>query len=229
MAWLEFVAAFAAFFLTHAIPARPAVRGRLVATVGRTAFLIGYSLISLALLAWLIGAAGRAPFVPLWPYASWQRWAPNLALPVACVIAALAVGAPNPLSFGGARPEAFDPDRPGIAGLTRHPLLLALALWALAHLIPNGDLAHSLMFGLFGAFALAGMAIIDRRRRRILGEAEWRRLARRTGLWPLAARLRGDAPGPWPGAWRRRLLAGLLIYGLLFLAHPFVIGVWPGP
>ncbi|WP_135469013.1 NnrU family protein [Crenalkalicoccus roseus] len=227
--WGEYVAAFLAFAFTHALPARPALRGRLVGALGERGYLLAYSALSVALLAWLIAAAGRAPFLPLWPFAPWQLWVPNIAMPLACLLIAFGAGAANPLSFGGGGGGRFDPERPGIAGVARHPLLWAIALWAGAHAVPNGDLAHVLLFGGFAAGALAGMVAIDRRRRRALGEAEWRRLAARTSFWPLAAladgrwRPRGLAPDP------RRLGAALLLYAALLLAHRPVIGVSPLP
>jgi uncharacterized membrane protein len=226
MGWSEFLIALGVFFASHAIPTRPAVRAPLERALGRRGFTLAYSALSLALLAWLVAAAGRAPVVRLWPWAPWQMWAPNIAMPPACLLAALAIGAPNPLSFGGAHAERFDPARPGAAGLTRHPLLWALALWAIAHLGPNGDLAHVILFGLFAAFALAGMAILDARRRRTLGEGEWRRLSANAPLVPLSRGL--PALGP-PRPVTLRLAAGLGAWLALLALHPLAIGVSPLP
>lgn len=225
--WGTFATAFAVFLLTHAIPARPAVRRRLTGALGERGYLLAYSAVSLVVLAWLIAEAGRAPVVLLWNYAAWQAWVVNVVMPLACILIAAAVGAPNPLSFGGTT-AGFDPAHPGIAGVARHPLLLALALWAAAHVAANGNLAHVLLFGSLGGFALLGMRIIDRRGRRQLGGAEWERLAARTSCWPLAALLDGRwRPASVPSA--ARLAAGLLLWlGLLHLHAP-VIGGSPLP
>ncbi|WP_346763689.1 NnrU family protein [Rhodobacter sp. SY28-1] len=126
MDWLEFTAAFAAFFLTHSLPLRPAMRPHLQRALGRRGFTLAYSALSLAVLGWLIAAAGRAPYVPLWTWAPWQYLVPLVIMLPVCVILSLAIARPNPFSFGGARNETFDPDRPGIVRLNRHPLLLAL-------------------------------------------------------------------------------------------------------
>jgi uncharacterized membrane protein len=102
-------------------------------------------------------------------------------------------------------------------------LLLALALWALAHLLPNGDLAHVLLFGLFAGFALSGQWIVDRRRKRMMG-ADWALLnaARRAApLWP-------PRPASSSGT-AVRLGLGLAGFALLVAAHPVVIGVSPLP
>ncbi|MCB4825072.1 NnrU family protein [Roseicella aerolata] len=225
--WGEFLAAFSVFLLSHVLPAQPALRRSCVAALGRRGYLVLYSLASLEALAWLVAAAGRAPHVTLWELAPWHYWVPNLAMPLACLLITFGLGAPNPLSFGG-RTAGFDPERPGIAGLARHPLLWAIALWAGAHALPNGDLAHVLLFGGFVGFALLGMHMIDRRRRRHLGEAEWMHLAARTSFWPGEALLSGrwrptGLPDPL------RLMVAVLLWLVLLLLHQPVIGVTPLP
>jgi uncharacterized membrane protein len=227
--WSEFVAAFAVFLLSHALPARPALRQALVRRLGERGFLLGYSAVSLAILAWLIAAAGRAPVVPLWPFAHWQMWAPNLALPLACALAAFGIGAANPLSFGGNPKQRFDPEQPGILGVARHPLLWAIALWAASHLVPNGDLAHVVLFGVFVLLALLGMLVIDRRRRRQFGAESWNLLAARTSLWPFAAWLSGRWQPRGLKLDPARIAAALAAWLALLLAHPVVIGVSPLP
>lgn len=222
MGWAEFAAAFAAFFLSHALPGRPPLRPRLEAVLGARGFTLAYSALSLAVLAWLIGAAGRAPYVQLWGWAPWQVHVPLIAMLPACLIVALAIGRPNPFSFGGARAGDFDPARPGIVRWMRHPMLVALALWAFAHVVPNGNLAHVLLFGLFGGFALLGGRLIDRRKRCEMA-AEWARLnaARRTGpMLPRPVRPLGAA---------LRLVAGGALYRGLIVVHPHLFGVSPLP
>lgn len=225
--WGGFISAFGVFLLSHALPARPPIRRRLTRALGERGYLLAYSMVSVAVLAWLIRAAGQAPFILLWPRAAWQGWVVNLVMPLLCLLLAAAIGAPNPLSFGG-RPQGFDPARPGVAGLTRHPLLLALALWAGAHLLANGDLAHALLFGSFAGFALLGMRIVDRRKRRQMGEANWAILAACTSNWPgavwLNGRWRPAGPPPWS-----RLAVGLALWLGLLALHGPVIGVSPLP
>jgi uncharacterized membrane protein len=227
--WSEFAVAFAVFLLSHALPARPALRAALVGRLGERGFLLGYSAVSLLILAWLIAAAGRAPVITLWRFSHWQMWAPNLALPLACALAAFGIGAANPLSFGGDPKARFDPDQPGIVGLARHPLLWAIALWAGSHLVPNGDLAHVVLFGVFALLALAGMGVIDRRRRRQYGPQSWDLLAARTSLWPFAAWFGGRWQPRGLSIDPARLAAALAAWLALLLAHPVVIGVSPLP
>lgn len=227
--WGEYALALLAFALAHALPARPHLRASLVAALGERAYLWAYSLVSLALLYWLIMAAGRAPYVPLWRFQPWQLWVPNLVMPLVVLLAAAGIGAANPFSFGGSRHRPFDPDRPGIAGLTRHPLLLAIVLWALAHLVPNGNLAHALLFGLFAVMGMLGMAMLDRRRRRQWGEERFAELARGTSTLPGLAWLSGRSRPDRHTITPRRLLVAGIAYLALLLVHEGLVGVDPLP
>ncbi|KUJ76918.1 NnrU family protein [Ruegeria marisrubri] len=218
--WGEFLLALGVFLLSHAIPVRPPVRPWLIAHLGRVGYFTAYSLFSLAVLGWLILAAARAPYVEVIPPLPALRWVPLLVMPVVCWLAAAGMSIRNPLSFGGLGRAPFDPDRPGILRVSRHPILLALLLWALAHLLANGSLAHVILFGLFAGFAVMGMALIDRRKARELGQ-EWQRLSRNT------ARLSLSAPKPWPRPWV--WLAALVAYAALLHLHAPVIGLSPLP
>lgn len=225
--WAEFAAAFAIFLASHMIPTRPGIKAAAQTALGKRGFTTAYSVLSLVLLAWLIIAAKNAPFILLWDQAEWQRWAVNLIMPLAILMAVFAIGAPNPLSFGG-RAAGFIPEHPGIAGIARHPLLWALALWSAAHLLVNGDLAHALLFGSFAAFALFGMRAIDKRNQRQMGPAIWQALARNTSALPFAALiLRRWRPASWPNP--RRAALAVLIWATLLLLHLPVIGVSPMP
>lgn len=218
MGWNEFAFAFAAFFLTHSIPIRPPLRPWAVARLGHAGFGIAYSALSLAVLAWLIAAAGRAPYVPLWDWAPWQNHVVLAVMLPVCVILSLAIARPNPFSFGGAQNDRFDPARPGIVRLTRHPLLLALGIWSAVHILPNGDLAHVILFGTFAGFAMLGGRLVDRRRQREMGQ-RWHDLRAALSECPASLSLTADT--------LLRLAAGLMLYAGLIWLHPLVIGVDP--
>jgi len=222
----EFLIALAAFLLSHSIPARPKMRRRFVDLLGERGYVLAYSLLSLALLAWLISAALHAPYIPLWDKSLGEYWAPITAMVPAFVLLASAVFCPNPfsISFSGAR---FDPERPGIVAVTRHPLLWAFALWAFAHVVPNGDVVGVIMFGGFGLFALLAMPLVDRRKRRAMG-GEWSILAARTSIIPFAALLKGRVRLHWQtGQLLSTVALGLILYSLLLWAHPFLFGPDP--
>ena len=227
--WDELIFAFVLFFLSHIIPVRPTIREWFIRHIGKMLYLGVYSALSIFLFAWLIVAVGRAPYVPLWQFASWQTWIPNVAMPFVCLLLAFGIAIPNPLSIASRNDEAFDPSHPGIVGVTRHPVLWAAALWAFAHAVPNGDLAHILLFGLFGAFSLIGMLAIDARNQRVLGADKWRRLSRRTPLVPLTALLAGRSRSSAQNNSLLRLgIAAGLYVGFIAL-HEYVIGVSPFP
>ena len=218
MGWNEFAFAFGAFFLTHSIPIRPPLRPWAVARLGHAGFGIAYSALSLGVLAWLIAAAGRAPYVPLWDWAPWQNHVVLAVMLPVCVILSLAIARPTPFSFGGAQNDRFDPASPGIVRLTRHPLLLALGIWSAAHILPNGDLAHVILFGTFAGFAMLGGRLVDRRRQREMGQ-RWHDLRAALSECPASLSLTADT--------LLRLAAGLMLYAGLIWLHPLVIGVDP--
>ncbi|MDR9484180.1 MAG: NnrU family protein [Sediminimonas sp.] len=221
--WAELTLSLLAFGVGHAVPVRPPVRAALVRQLGARGFTAAYSLLSVAILGWVIVAAGRAPHVPLWEWTPWRAAVPFVAMAAVCALLAFGAARPNPFSFGGRDDARFDPTRAGIIRWVRHPLLLALAIWALAHVIANGDLAHVAVFGLFAAFAVLGMWIVDRRKRRLMGAA-WDDMRAR-----LRAAPRVQRPLSWPGA-MLRLGVAVGVYGALLWGHGWfagVVPVWP--
>lgn len=219
MGWLEFVLALLVFFASHAIPVRPPVRPWLVARFGQRSYILGYSVLSIAVLVWLFIAAARAPYVEVIPPVPVLRWFPVLVMPFVCVLAVAGLRSVNPLSFGGMGRGAFDPARPGVLAVSRHPILLAAALWTCVHVLVNGDLAHVILFGLMGGFGVIGIRIIDQRKRREMGP-QWEQTAARTALCAPGG-LRHVSPTDWG--------LGFIVYCGLLFAHEHVIGLSPFP
>lgn len=227
--WLEFAAALALFVGTHFLPTRRGLRDRLIGAMGRRAYFSVYGLVSLLVVIWLISAANRAPYVPIWWQHEWHRWVPALAMPVAIFLAVLGAGGTYPHTLGGRRSAQPDPAAPGMAALSRHPLLWALVLWSLAHLVANGDVAHGILFGGFALLSLAAMAIFDRRAQRSMDPEEWaatRRATRLLSLRPSADRDWLKACGP---VLLRSALIAAALYLLILVLHEPVIGVSPLP
>ncbi|EKE74222.1 NnrU family protein [Celeribacter baekdonensis] len=217
MNWVAYGTMFALFLFSHSIPTRPAVKRRAVAAVGARGFTILYSLLSLAMLLLLIRAANWPDQVLLWPQSAITLTVTRIGMLAVCMIFALSLGRPNPFSFGGAKTDAFDPSRPGFVRVHRHPLLLGFLLWAGLHLLPNGDLAHVLLFGALGGFAILGMRLLDRRRQKELGMQTWQTLwhpAKRAPLRTVFAK--GDV---------RRSVYALTAYCALIAGHSFFAGV----
>lgn len=218
----ELLAAVAVFILSHMLPMRPRLRQPLERHLGRTGFLLGYSLMSLAIIYWLARAFAAAPFIPLWPWSIWAAWLPVILMPLACLLIAAGASSKNPFSLGlGAK--GYDPERPGIVSISRHPLLWGLVLWAGAHIPVNGDAAGVILFGLLLLLSLVGTLTLDRTRQRRYAPEQWQRLVRGTVNIPFSAWTRID----WQGIGWLRLLAAVLLYVVLLFAHQPVIGIAP--
>ncbi len=80
------------------------------------------------MLGLLIWAAGAVPYVELWPQYGWHQHLMHTGMMAVCLILFFYNGRLGPFSFGRADNDRFEPARPGIVRLVRHPLLTALAL-----------------------------------------------------------------------------------------------------
>jgi len=221
----------AAFLLaSHFGIASTRLRPALVDRIGEGAYLGLYSLVAVAAFAWLVAAYGAAPLVPVWGWAPWQNWVSIALLPLALLLAVGGLTAPNPTSVGQQKAlYAAEPAR-GALRITRHPFLWGTVLWALAHVVPNGDLASLLFFGSLGVLGLVGALLIDARKR-AGASLDWDRFEAATGFVPFAAILRGRQSLAaalvelgWP-----RLVLVLVLYGLLLHLHPLLFGVQAVP
>ena len=226
---IEGVVAAAVFFVaSHIVLSSGPLRAALVERIGEKVFRGLYSAVASAGLVWLVIAFNIAPYVELWADAAWARYVPLVVLPFAAILLVCGVTTRNATAIGGGvDAEAANP-APGIMKVTRYPVLWGIALWALAHIPPNGDARSFILFGAFASLAFAGMALIDRKREQSMGAA-WGPIALTTSVLPFAAMLSGRAKVQLGeiGAWR--ILAGLALYLALALAHLPVIGKSPLP
>lgn len=92
-----------------------------------------------------------------------------------------------------------------LRGWTRHPMLLSVKVWALAHLLVNGDLASVLLFGALLAWAVASVVIINK------ADPDWTR--------------------PEPGTAKKDVLLAVitLVAFAAFAGIHVALGVWPFP
>jgi len=224
----DLLVALGVFIAFHMIPAAGPIRRGLVRMVGMKAYIASYSLLSIAILVWVAVAYANADTDVLWPQWPWTRWAPVLSMPFACLFLISTLSEPNPLSVG-VKADRFDPEHPGIVSVTRHPLVWGLLLWSVAHLAPNGDTASMLLFGLFTILSVAGLWSLDKKKRRDLGEDEWRRLSASTSSIPFWAVLSGRTRLDVKGIGFVRIALGVIVYGALLFLHEGVIGVMPLP
>ncbi len=129
------------FLGVHLLPAIPDVRDGLRARFGAGPYKVIFSVLSLIGFAIIIFGYHKMQLNPgknpvLWDPPVWTRHiALLLMLPAMILIVAANV-----------------PSR--IRTAAKHPMLLAIKLWALAHLLANGDVASLLLFGSFLAYAI---------------------------------------------------------------------------
>jgi uncharacterized membrane protein len=127
------------FLGVHLLPALPEIREQLIERLGKNLYRGLFSALSALGFVLIVWGFARAPFLQVWTPPSWTRHvAMLLMLPVFILIIA-----------------AYLPGK--IKEAVKHPFLVAIKTWALAHLIANGDLASIILFGSFLAYA-----VIDR-------------------------------------------------------------------
>jgi uncharacterized membrane protein len=93
----------------------------------------------------LVSGFAHSPVIQVWTPPDWTRWvAIVLMLPAFIFLVA-----------------AYVPGE--IKEKLKHPFLVAIKTWALAHLIANGDLASIVLFGSFLAYAVYDRITLKRR------------------------------------------------------------------
>jgi uncharacterized membrane protein len=137
------------FLGTHLLTTQRTLRTHLIARFGANGYKGLYSIASMAgfvLLIYGFGDHRAQGYVDIWtPPKALTHVAYLLLLPVFVLLAA---------------------QRPTwIKTKVRHPMLLAIKLWALAHLLVNGDLGSMLLFGGFLAWAVASRVSLRERER----------------------------------------------------------------
>ena len=181
------------FLGAHSVSiAAPAWRDRAIARLGERPWKGLYSLISIAGFVLIIvgyGIARQQPIVLYSPPAALRHVAMLLMLPVFV------------LAFA-----AYLPGR--IKSATKHPLLAATKLWALAHLLANGAAADVLLFGGFLAWAAADRVSLKRRVQRPVPGAP-PRPAQRLDRGDRRSRGVRGIPMGWPPLALRRCAASM--------------------
>ena len=190
---LVFVVGLIVFLGIHSVSiVAPGWRTATLARLGERRWKGLYSVaagVGLALLIVGYGMARRDPVVLYTPPAALRHLALVVMLPVF--------------------PLLFAPYLPGrIRAAAKHPLLLAVKFWALAHLLANGTLADVLLFGGFLAWAVADRISVKRR--------------------PAVEAHEVPAAPQGPANDAIAIVGGLLVYAVfIFWAHRWMIGVSP--
>lgn len=182
------IAGLVVFLGIHTLTTLRDTRAGLIARLGDNGYKGLYSLaagVGLVLIIWGFGAYRSGGYIPVWTPPVWTR---HLAMPLVW------------LAFISLAATYAPPGK--IKGLLRHPMLVAVKIWALAHLLANGDLGSIILFGSLLAWAVWDRIAVKRR-----GDAGAPRMANFT---------KGDAIAVAIGT----LAAIAMVY-----LHPIIIGV----
>ena len=217
--------AMLAFVGGHFVLSAPPVRTKLVAMLGERTFAGMYSVLMILALIWVVAAYRVAPPLIVWDLGPSINLVPIAVMPFALILAVLGLIARSPTAVMGERFLAGERGSVhGPATVTRHPFLAGVALWALAHLIANGDAASILLFGGMACLSIGGMYAIDHKRALKMGDA-WQAFAAQTSRLPFAAVLAKRTRIDWAGIGWSRPALGVVLYGVLLFYHDRLFGV----
>lgn len=222
---LNLVVATAFFLALHIVVSSGPPRPWLVARFGERAYLGLFTLTSLGAIVWMVLAFRAADTVPLWSGGAAARHAVYPVVLIAFYLVVAGLGTPSPTAAGAEGLLERGGGPVGVQKVTRHPVLWGIALWALAHMLANGDFAALVFFGGFALLALVGPRLIDAKLAARRGEA-WRRYADETSWLPFRALIeRRTRLSPAELGWWRPALALALYLAFLLLLHGWLIGV----
>src|SRR6516162_7351717 len=127
-----------AFLGLHLVPTLSGLRERLIARLGDGAYRGLFALLSISAFILLVYGFAKAPVIQVWSPPSWARWvAIVLMLPAFIFLVA-----------------AYVPGQ--IKAKLKHPFMVAIKTWALAHLAANGDLASIIPYAAYDRITLKG-------------------------------------------------------------------------
>jgi len=225
---LNLIAAAAFFVLLHLVVSGTRMRDALTGRLGPGPYMGLFSLASIAGLVWLgfafADASRSSGNDVIWSVSPLTQAIQLVLQLLAVFFIVVGLTTPNPTSVRqeGAldRPEVVR----GILRITRHPFLWGVAVWALGHLLVNGDAASIVLFGSMLALALFGTASIDAKRKRVLG-SKWDQFAVQTSNVPFLAIAQGRQRLALAeiGWWRP--LVALAAWAALAFGHRYLFGV----
>jgi uncharacterized membrane protein len=140
------VGGLALFIVSHLLPAVPGLRDALATRLGAGVYRISFSLVSTVALLMIVFGYARAD-------RGGQLFAP---VPGATAIAPYAMTLVFILFASSHAPSH-------IRAAVKHPLLIGTLIWSALHLLANGDLRGTVLFGGFLAYALVDLASALRR------------------------------------------------------------------
>ncbi len=176
------------FLGVHSFTTFRGLRASAIDRLGAGAYKGIYSIAALAgflLIIWGFSLYRSGGFITLWSPPTWARHLTLTLMWFAFV--ALACNSPAPSK---------------IKGWLRHPMLAGVMIWALAHLLANGDLGGAILFASFLAWAIYDRVAVSAR-----GDS---------GAMQMKTFTRADAIA---------LGAGSVAYVAMIFLHPILIGV----
>ncbi len=212
-----------AFLATHLGVSATPLRGVLVNSLGEGPYQGLYSLVAVVTLGLMIYAYGSVPHHDyLWlPSQGLHLLAMALML-LSSVLLAMGLLSKNPTSVGMA--SAVKHEIAGIFRITRHPVQWAFLLWAISHVLANGDVATIILAGTIGLVSGLGMLAIDARRRREV-DADWQAFYQSTSTMPFAALIAGRTRLALGDLNWVAFAAGLALYAVFYWLHGTIAGV----
>lgn len=234
---IALLTAAVAFVGSHFVLAAPRMRANLVNRLGLQQFTLLYSAVAVVTIVVFVIAYRESPYMELWPAMPGLRLVPVFVMPFACLLVFCGLSQRNPTLVMQDFDTAARNPAPGILKVTRHPIMWGIGLWALAHIVANGDIAALIFFGTFAFLALYGTTHIEAKRRTREPEG-FARFEEVTSNVPLVALLSTKKRHFWKtaygvdplktvwseiGLWR--VAASLALYVALIVVHPWITGL----
>lgn len=214
------LAALALFVGSHFALSHP-LRDRLTAVVGKQGFPLAYSAVAALSFAGVVLAFGNAnaATIPLWDGSSDLAWILASALTLVSSVLLIGSFSRNP-ALPSERARRSARKRPkGVFQVTRHPMMWAIAIWAIAHILISPTPRVIALALAMILLSLGGSALQDRKKVDQLGEP-WEGWVNRTTFAPRLLNLPLVGPGPLAG--------GLALWLALTLAHMPAAGIQAG-
>lgn len=216
------IAGCAGFLVVHLGISGTPLRGILQGAMGGNAYLVVYSLLSFATLGLMIYGYSMVHHADFIWYPTPIAFKVTGAL-VLIALVALVMGTLTPNPTAVMAEAALDNEVSGMLKITRHPVQWGIFLFAVGHLIANGDVASILFFGTLAALSFLGMFSMDARRRKET-DLRWQTFMENTSMFPFAAILAGRQKFSMSDINWMGLVAGLALYAAVFWLHDMVSG-----
>ncbi len=179
------ICGIALFIVTHlSLVLTPGIKDGIISATSEKTWRVLFSIIALASILMIVLGWRSTPveyaYVP--PY--WTRHITMLLMLIAFIL------------FGASSGKTI------IQRLIRHPMMTAVLIWAIAHLLANGETRSVLLFGGFAVWIILQMILVNKR------DGDWIK----------------PEPAPMTRT-LRNLIISIVIYAVFFSLHKYFAGV----